>query len=54
MRKETSGELAWPWTRPELTEPVPRAHGISALFMGEEFRKNKNCSDNRGGNGLIW
>jgi 1,4-alpha-glucan branching enzyme len=30
------------------------APGIPALFMGQEFLEDKNWSDNRGANGLIW
>jgi 1,4-alpha-glucan branching enzyme len=30
------------------------APGIPALFMGEEFLEDKNWSDDRGANGLIW
>ena len=30
------------------------APGIPSLFMGEEFLEDKNWSDDRGANGLIW
>jgi 1,4-alpha-glucan branching enzyme len=30
------------------------APGIPALFMGQEFLEDKNWSDNRGADGLIW
>jgi 1,4-alpha-glucan branching enzyme len=30
------------------------APGIPAIFMGEEFLEDKNWSDDRGANGLIW
>ena len=37
-----------------VTALLLTAPGIPALFMGEEFLEDKNWSDDRGANGLIW
>lgn len=37
-----------------VTALLLAAPGIPSLFMGEEFLEDKNWSDDRGANGLIW
>jgi 1,4-alpha-glucan branching enzyme len=37
-----------------VTSLLLTAPGIPSLFMGEEFLEDKDWSDDRGGNGLIW
>ncbi len=37
-----------------VTALLLTAPGIPSLFMGEEFLEDKNWSDDRGANGLIW
>jgi 1,4-alpha-glucan branching enzyme len=37
-----------------VTSLLLAAPGIPSLFMGEEFLEDKNWSDDRGANGLIW
>lgn len=37
-----------------VTALLLTAPGIPSLFMGEEFLEDKDWSDNRGANGLIW